>query len=198
MTPAQVFRAFELAAVGLALDLAPPRVRRFWRELADEAAAHATAVWVASLIGCLVLLARNPAAGRVCLEKFIAELIGFLTPPARRAAFALIAYLLGGTPMACANTHSSKVQGAGLCCAQVGVGLTPPPPGTLLPAYQAGQADAGAIPAGRIVQVTDSGGHCASCMIVGSTSRKHPGKPVLKFLRGGPSCPTAGTGCCSL
>jgi hypothetical protein len=107
---------------------------------------------------------------------------------------------LGGlvTMAACANTHSSKVQGAGICCAQVGVGLTAPPKGTTLPAYQPGQANAGTIPAGRIVQVTDAGGHCASCMIVGSTSRKHPGKPVLKFVRGGPACPTAGTGCCSL
>ncbi len=104
--------------------------------------------------------------------------------------------------MACANFHksSTRVQGPGLCCAQVGVagGLVAPPAGTTLPAYIPGQADAGQIPAGRIVQVTDAGGHCASCMIVGSKSKKHPGKPVLMFVRGGPACPTAGTGCCSL
>ncbi len=100
-------------------------------------------------------------------------------------------------PMACVTTHSSKVQGAGLCCAAVQSGaLTPPPPGTTLPVYTPGQAYT--LPPGRITTVTDSAGHCASCMIVGSSSRKHPGRPVLKFIRGGPSCPTAGTGCCAM
>jgi hypothetical protein len=105
----------------------------------------------------------------------------------------------GGSTMPCANHHSGRVQGAGLCCAQVGTGLTVPGPGTILPVYQPGQADAGQIPAGRIVQVLYGPAQkCGSCMIVGSTSRKHPGKPVLKFVPGGPSCPTAGTGCCAL
>lgn len=109
-----------------------------------------------------------------------------------------LASLVGGTPMptVCVPKHSSTVQGAGLCCQQVGAGLTPPPPGTVLPVYQKGQA--ASLPPGRIVGVTDSGGHCASCMIVGSTSPKHPGRPVLKFIRGGPSCPTSRSGCCSL
>jgi hypothetical protein len=35
-------------------------------------------------------------------------------------------------------------------------------------------------------------------MIVGSSSRSHPGKPVLKFIRGGPGCPTGGSGCCAM
>lgn len=108
--------------------------------------------------------------------------------------------IYGGTgPMACTTTHSSKVQGAGLCCTEVSAGrLVPPPPGTTLPVYNPGDADAGRIPAGRISQVTDAAGHCASCMIVGSTSKKHPGKPVLKFVRGGPTCPTSSTGCCAM
>ena len=116
-----------------------------------------------------------------CIRAFIASLGG------------------GGTMAACASTHSGKVQGAGLCCAQIGVagGLVAQPPGTTLPTYTPGQARAGTIPQGRIVQVTDAAGHCASCMIVGSTSKKHPGQPVLKFVRGGPACPTAGTGCCA-
>jgi hypothetical protein len=135
----------------------------------------------------------------ICVEKYVAELAAY--PDVARLVSLLVSYFQGGSPMAgqCVQKHSGgMVPGAGLCCAQVGVGLTPPPPGTKLAPYVAGQADAGQIPAGRIVQVTDAGGHCASCMIVGSTSKKHPGKPVLKFVRGGPLCPTAGTGCCSL
>jgi hypothetical protein len=98
--------------------------------------------------------------------------------------------------MACVNTHSTKVQGAGLCCTAVQSGLlTPPAPGVILPQYAPGQA--ATLPPGRITQVTDAGGHCASCMIVGSSSKKHPGKPVLKFIRGGPTCPSSGTGCCT-
>ena len=100
--------------------------------------------------------------------------------------------------MACNTTHSQKVQGAGLCCQAVQSGaLTPPPPGTTLPTYVTGSHGAG-IPAGRITTVTDSLGHCASCMIVGSKSPKHPGRPVLKYIRGGPACPSATTGCCAL
>jgi hypothetical protein len=132
---------------------------------------------------------QNPPQGLT-----IAQLIAFTQ--------AAIAALGGGTgTMAggqCVASHSIKTPGAGLCCQQVGVGLTPPPAGTILPPYVAGQANAGQIPAGRIVTVTDAGGHCASCMIVGSTSAKHRGKPVLKFVRGGPACPAAHTGCCSL
>lgn len=100
--------------------------------------------------------------------------------------------------MACVTTHSGgRVQGAGLCCQQVQAGaLTPPPPGTILPVYTPGSA--ASLPAGRRVQVVDSAGHCATCMIVGSKSKKHPGRPVLEFIRGGPGCPTAGTGCCAM
>lgn len=104
----------------------------------------------------------------------------------------------GGLPMPCVTTHSGgKVQGAGLCCSAVQAGLlTPPPPGTLLPQYVPGSS--GTYGAGRITQVTDARGHCASCLIVGSKSRKHPGKPVLLFIEGGPGCPTSGTGCCAM
>jgi hypothetical protein len=103
----------------------------------------------------------------------------------------------GGSPVACNNTHSSKVQGPGTCCLAVQSGaLIPPAPGTTLPVYSPGQAYT--LPPGRIATVTDSAGHCASCMIVGSRSTKHPGRPVLKYIRGGPSCPTSGQGCCTL
>lgn len=105
----------------------------------------------------------------------------------------------GGANVACTTTHrvSSNVQGAGLCCQAVQSGLlTPPPKGTTLPVYTPGSAST--LPAGRITVVTDAAGHCASCMIVGSASKKHPGRPVLKFIRGGPSCPSATGGCCAL
>lgn len=100
---------------------------------------------------------------------------------------------LGVKPMACVNTHSTKVQGLSVCCAQVGTGLLPPPPGTILPVYTPGSEASF-----QHVQVTDGGGHCGTCMIVGSKSKKHPGTPVLKFIRGGIGCPTTRTGCCSL
>jgi hypothetical protein len=105
----------------------------------------------------------------------------------------------GGTQMACQTTHSGgRVQGAGLCCAAVQAGaLTPPPAGTTLPIYVKGSKGAG-LPAGRVTQVTDSKGDCATCMIVGSKSTAHFGKPVLKFIRGGPGCPTGGSGCCAM
>lgn len=100
-------------------------------------------------------------------------------------------------PMACNTTHSSKVAGAGLCCNAVQQGLlTPPAPGTTLPVYTPGSS--GTLPPGRAVTVSDTAGHCGTCMIVGSSSRKHPGKPVLKYIRGGFGCPTAGTGCCAM
>jgi hypothetical protein len=103
----------------------------------------------------------------------------------------------GGNQVACTYKHSSTVQGPGLCCQAVqNGGLIVPPAGTILPQYTPGSA--ATLPAGRHVQVVDSGGHCATCMIVGSTSKKHPGKPVLKFIRGGPGCPTSSTGCCAL
>jgi hypothetical protein len=103
----------------------------------------------------------------------------------------------GGAMAVCSPTHSSKVQGAGLCCAAVAAGqLVKPPAGTTLPVYTKGAA--ATMPVGRITNVTDSGGHCASCMIVGSSSPKHFGKPVLKFIRGGPGCAVAGSGCCAM
>jgi hypothetical protein len=100
--------------------------------------------------------------------------------------------------MPCNTTHSGgRVQGAGKCCQLVQSGqLVPPPAGTTLPAYTPGSS--GTLPANRRAQTTDAAGHCATCMIVGSSSRKHPGKPVLRFIRGGPGCPTSGTGCCAM
>lgn len=100
----------------------------------------------------------------------------------------------GGSAMACVNTHSSKVPGAGLCCNAVAQGLLILPPGTAtLPVYTPGSE--ASFPH---VQVTDAGNHCATCMIVGSRSAKHPGRPVLKFIRGGLGCPSTRTGCCAL
>jgi hypothetical protein len=167
---------------------------------------NTTPLWLASIELCIQevdhLLATagvNAAIGGAafCVGKLAVEFAIVNPPP----AFSLVLTqgpFTGGSPMpsVCVPKHSSTVQGAGLCCQQVGAGLTVPPPGTVLPVYQKGQA--AALPPGRIVQVTDSGGHCASCMVVGSTSPKHPGRPVLKFIRGGPSCPTSRSGCCSL
>ena len=97
--------------------------------------------------------------------------------------------------MACNTVHSIKTPGPGLCCTALQQGLlTPPPPGTILPVYTPGSA--ASLPPGRIAEVTDAGGHCASCMIVGSSSAKHRGRPVLKFIRGGPTCPSSTAGCC--
>lgn len=93
--------------------------------------------------------------------------------------------------MACNNFHEVRTPGAGLCCAAVTSGALPK---TL----------------GASVQVTDSKGHCGHCMVVPSKSTKHPGIPVLKFVRGNPNpahwpgvtltnpCPTASYGCCAL
>jgi hypothetical protein len=107
---------------------------------------------------------------------------------------------IGKRKMACTTTHTSKVQGAGLCCAAVTAGrLTPPPAGTTLPVYSKGQsASYCAAHPQDCATVSDSAGHCGTCMIVGSKSATHPGKPVLKFIHGGPSCPSSSTGCCAL
>lgn len=132
-----------------------------------------------------------------------AALIGYEFSTEQRAAvesaIACFRSLTGGSNMACQTTHSGgRVQGAGLCCAAVQAGaLTPPPAGTTLPIYVKGSKGAG-LPAGRVTQVTDSKGDCATCMIVGSKSPAHFGKPVLKFIRGGPGCPTGGSGCCAM
>jgi hypothetical protein len=99
----------------------------------------------------------------------------------------------------CNTTHSGpKVQGPGLCCQAVASGaLTKPAPGTILPVYVTGSHGAG-LPAGRFTTVTDSKNDCGTCMIVGSKSTKHRGKPVLMFIRGGPGCPVGGSGCCAM
>jgi hypothetical protein len=136
-----------------------------------------------------------------------AALIGFeFTAEQKSAVVSVIACInsfLGGNTMACTTTHSGpRVQGAGTCCAAVQSGaLQRPPAGTILPPYVAGSHGAG-LPAGRSTQVniiTAAGvSECGTCMIVGSKSTKHPGKPVLKFIRGGPGCPVGGSGCCAM
>lgn len=132
-----------------------------------------------------------------------AALIGYEFSTEERAAvvsaIACFRSLTGGSNMACQTTHSGgRVQGAGLCCSAVQAGaLTPPPPGTTLPPYVKGSHGTG-LPAGRVTQVTTANGECATCMIVGSRSTAHLGKPVLKFIRGGPGCPVGGSGCCAM
>lgn len=135
-----------------------------------------------------------------------AALIGYEFSTEQRAAvesaIACFRSLTGGS-MACTTTHSGpKVQGPGTCCAAVQSGaLTKPPAGTILPPYVTG-SKGGGLPAGRSTMVTiiDSRGisECGTCMIVGSKSAKHPGRPVLKFVRGGPGCPVGGSGCCAM
>lgn len=112
--------------------------------------------------------------------------------PALLAAFGV------NNQMACTTTHSAKVQGAGLCCAAVQSGQLPTPAaGTTLPVYTPGSS-AAVFTAGRAVMVTNAAGKCGTCMVVGSKSAKHPGRPVLKYISGGAHCPTSSTGCCAL
>lgn len=100
--------------------------------------------------------------------------------------------------MACTTTHSSKVQGAGLCCAALQQGkLIAPAPGTVLGPYVAGTAASYSIGTNAAI-VTTATNHCGTCLIVGSKNKKHPGRPVLKFINGGPGCPSSSTGCCAL
>ena len=82
-------------------------------------------------------------------------------------------------PSSCTDRHSSQTQGAGLCCHQI-------------------QSGALAKSIGSHVQVTDAGGHCGTCSVVASTSKKHRGVAVLRYRRGGPGCPTTTHGCCAL
>lgn len=82
--------------------------------------------------------------------------------------------------MPCVTTHSGgPIQGAGLCCTAVQNGTLPK---TI----------------GSTVLVTTASGRCGHCSVRASTSKRHPGKPVLRFNFGGPGCPTRGTGCCAL
>jgi len=93
---------------------------------------------------------------------------------------------LGGTNVACANTHktSATVQGPGVCCAALTAsGLTPA--------------------VGVRVAAVNKKGKCIVCEIKASTSVKHPG--ALVFKRGkahvpgsAVSCPTSQEGCCAL
>jgi hypothetical protein len=94
--------------------------------------------------------------------------------------------LLGGAPMACANTHkvSTNAQGPGVCCAALSAsGLTPAP--------------------GVRVAAVNSAGKCIVCQVKTSTSKKNPGR--LVFVRGKAqvagstvNCPTTQEGCCAL
>jgi hypothetical protein len=101
--------------------------------------------------------------------------------------------------MACINQHSSTVQGPGLCCTAVSNGQLVLPPGTTrLPPYTQGYNLATNPANFPHVMVQTSTGKCGTCMIVGSSSLKHSGRPVLKFRPGGPGCPTTSRGCCAL
>jgi hypothetical protein len=164
--------------------------------------AHQNVVHLVELAACIGEAYADPVAGEVCFKTLFADLAW---ERFRRQLEEIGRWLRRRRTqhqiqeeqeMACVTTHSGpRVQGPGLCCQAVATGaLTPPPPGTTLPQYIPGMAKT--LPAGRITQVTDAAGHCASCMIVGSSSRKNPGAPVLKFIRGGPSCPSTMHGCC--
>lgn len=106
----------------------------------------------------------------------------------------------GVSQMACAQTHSTKVQGAGLCCAAIGAGrLTVPAVGTTLTPYRAGTAASWCAANPQLcANVSDSAGKCGTCMITGSKSQKHLGAPRLQFIHGGPTCPSSSSGCCAL
>lgn len=124
----------------------------------------------------------------------LAQKISASAASALNNAISCVSQLIGGLSMACTTTHSAKAQGPGLCCQQVSNGTLVLPPGTTtLPVFTPGSELT--FPH---VSVTDSGGHCGTCMIVGSRSRNHPGLPVLRYVRGGPGCPSTRTGCCAL
>jgi hypothetical protein len=135
---------------------------------------------------CLYELARAYQRCTSCADQLWASVVNALG-------------LGGKLNMACTTTHSGgKLPGAGLCCTAVQQGqLVAPPAGTILPVYQPGQS-AAVFAAGRAVAVSDVNQKCGTCMIVGSSSRKHQGRPVLKFIHGGAQCPSSTTGCCAL
>lgn len=158
--------------------------------------AHPAQLGVTNLLLCLAL-ASDPITApeaAVCFTRAIAT-FGFEL--ILRALIQEIINLLGGSSsMACVPKHSTQVAGNGLCCAQVASGALRTT-ATSLPPYIAGElaTNPSLFPH---VTVTTSKGKCGNCLIVGSKSPKHPGKPVLKFVPGGPGCPVTGTGCCAL
>jgi hypothetical protein len=90
--------------------------------------------------------------------------------------------------------HSTSAPGAGLCCSKVGQpGFLAPPAGTILATYTPGSER-------NFEHIQVQFGpqqKCGTCLIVGSKSPKHPGRPVFKFVPGGPGCPTTSR-CCAL
>jgi hypothetical protein len=103
---------------------------------------------------------------------------------------ALIASGTGGPGMACATTHSTttKAQGPGVCCAALSA---------------AGYGPGNPPPIGTRVAAQNRLGNCIVCQVSASTSRKHPGVPVIRrgksFVAGSAvSCPTSSGGCCAL
>lgn len=172
---------------------------------------------LATCAECLTALGATPTACAACFTlgeelaglpcaECAAELGALVAGCVECAAYSItqiINYFRGGkmpTP-ACNTTHSTRTAGAGTCCTAVQQGLiTPPPKGTVLPPYVAGDLANGRIPTNRYASVTAAGTHdgCGTCMIVGSSSAKHRGRPVLKFVRGGPGCPSSITGCCAM
>jgi hypothetical protein len=138
----------------------------------------------AQLAFCLTLFDADPPAGLSCLGAVLIEkAVELIAAGAYQELKFLIASFNQGGNMACVDRHSGTVQGPGLCCQQVASGALPR---TI----------------GAAVLVTDSGGHCGHCMVVGSKSKKHPGVPVLAYRRGNPlgttGCPISSRGCCAL
>lgn len=165
------------------------------RELRQYLATHPREAWYAQVIACLFLSTEPeffPALG-ACLEEVLSL---YPIESAARAIMVGILNAIGGSTVACINKHTSKVPGAGLCCAQVNSGALRTT-ATTLPPYAAGELATNPTLFPHVM-VTTASGKCGTCLIVGSKNAKHPGKPVLKFVPGGPGCPTTTTGCCAL
>jgi hypothetical protein len=106
-------------------------------------------------------------------------------------------------PQVCTDTHcptcnkQTRIQGPGTCCAAFA-------------AYKAAGSPAGPIQVGARIRANDSKGNCIVCEVKSSTSKRHPGRPVIKRGKGmGPAydmslgqvtqgCPSSTGGCCAL
>ncbi len=138
--------------------------------------------------GLLACLATGVGTGDVpeliaCLAAIGIAYVGPLVDTAIRN---FINSLLGGTTVACANTHKTTalVQGPGVCCAALAASGSVPVVGLRLPALT-------------------KKGKCFVCEVKASTSVKHPGALVFKrgksHVVGSPvSCPSSSEGCCAL
>ena len=164
---------------------------------------NSKAAWQVAVAACAAevgaLILADDAIGaayiaKLCIAKISAEYVVLQTYPAIKHLLGL-----GGGNMACVTEHNALVQGPGVCCQQVQSGALKAAAGvTTLPIYVAGYNWATNPDNYPHVMVTDAGGHCATCAIVGSRSKKKPGHLALHYQRGGPGCPITSRGCCAL